>query len=654
MSDKINLSNINPHQEQKEEKDFYFPLSLDDFKIEENKKKYVGSLGELTIITYLKNKKSYLLKITKKDEILSNKKNIKNYLDSIYKIQPNPYCIKLLYHFEDDDQFYFIFKNYEKIKTIPELFSEYEINDNNLCIIYHHILIGLSYIHKQKIYGSLLNIDSIIYDEIDKVIKLTDCGFSNLFPEKKENNPFVLNNGALFSEYTPPEFLLEKSFESKKKNEDYKKGEKYDMWQIGILFFKLASENKSPFEGNESSQINENILKCKVAYYKINDRSSKIFQIIGKLITKSSERYKLNKMLKLEPFIFPIKKFPQLDFIKKEKKSLFEVIKIYPKESFVPKLKKENLFSIQLEKQQAYDLCSDLNKLNDEYKKINKSKKALKNLLSYINKQITIYTNEDKEEANNLIKKFDQLNLGSETFTLYNEIFSKKKGISEERYQSLIKLLLYEIVNLKMNLENEKKQNSILKKTVEESLQSKNEIIKTYQDKISFLNSKIQILEETIFQESNNSNNLISNSVNNLKEHFLNLNKRFSNLSNNINNQISQKFDDFLKEKEHYLKDLIEAKELFRKEILYYIKNEEEINKKEIPKVNTTFLKQNPKYEIKELLNTINKLKEELKQSNSIIDNNTQTMKQMTQAIQDKEAIISQYQIKDNNKIEND
>ena len=42
MSDKINLSNINPHQEQKEEKDFYFPLSLDDFKIEENKKKNVG------------------------------------------------------------------------------------------------------------------------------------------------------------------------------------------------------------------------------------------------------------------------------------------------------------------------------------------------------------------------------------------------------------------------------------------------------------------------------------------------------------------------------------------------------------------------------------------------------------------------------------
>ena len=39
-------------------------------------------------------------------------------------------------------------------------------------------------------------------------------------------------------------------------------------------------------------------------------------------------------MLKLEPFIFPIKKIHLLDFTKKEKKSLFEVIKIYPKESF--------------------------------------------------------------------------------------------------------------------------------------------------------------------------------------------------------------------------------------------------------------------------------------------------------------------------------
>jgi hypothetical protein len=73
MNDKNNLINFNPPQEQKEEKDFHFPLSLDDFKIEENKKKIVGSLGELNIITYLKTKKSYLLKITKKKEIVSQK-----------------------------------------------------------------------------------------------------------------------------------------------------------------------------------------------------------------------------------------------------------------------------------------------------------------------------------------------------------------------------------------------------------------------------------------------------------------------------------------------------------------------------------------------------------------------------------------------------
>ena len=652
MNDKINLVSFNPPQEQKEEKDFHFPLSLDDFKIEENKKKNLGSLGELNIITYLKTKKSYLLKITKKKEILLNK-NIKSILDNIYKIQSNPYCIKLLYHFEDDEQFYFIFRNYEKTKTILELFSEYEINDNNLCIIYHQILIGLSFIHKQKIYGSLLNINSLIYDENDRVIKLTDCGFSNLFPDKKEDNPYILNNGALFSEYTPPEFLLEKSFLSKKNNEDNKKGEKYDMWQIGVLFFKLASENKSPFEGNESSQIQENILKCKVSYYKINDRSSKIFQIIGKLITKNSERYKLNKMLRLEPFIYPNKKIPQLDFIQKEKKINSETIRIYPKESFVPKLKKENLFTIQLERQQALDLSSDLNRLNDEYLKLNKSKKALKNLLTYINKQINIYKNEDKEETNDLIKKFELLQLGNETSKLYNEIFTQKKGVSEERYQSLIRLLIYEITNLKTNLDKEKNNNIKSKKIFQDELDSKNEIIKTYEEKIAFLNSKIQILEETIFQNPKNSDKLILNSIENSLQHFSDLNERLKEQSDNINNTISQRIENFLNEKELYFKDLIEAKKLFRNEIMYFFKDNDLIER-EIPKSNTMFVKQNPNYDTQELLNTINKLKEELKQSKITLDNNTKTMEQMIKAIQDKEAIISEFQIRDSNIIDDD
>ena len=502
-------------------------------------------------------------------------------------------------------------------------------------------------------YTSLLNINSLIYDENDRVIKLTDCGLSNIFPDKKEDNPYILNNGALFSDYTPPEFLLEKSFFSKKNNEDNKKGEKYDMWQIGVLFFKLASENKSPFEGNESSQIHENILKCKVSYYKINDRSSKIFQIIGKLITKNSERYKLNQMLRLEPFIYPNKKIPQLDFIQKEKKVNLDSIRIYPKESFVPKLKKENLFTIQLERQQALDLSSDLNRLNDEYLKLNNSKKALKNLLTYINKQINIYKNEDKEETNDLIKKFEQLQLGNETSKLYNEIFTQKKGVSEERYQSLIRLLLYEITNLKANLDKEKNNNIKSKKIFQDELDSKNEIIKTYEEKIASLNSKIQILEETIFQEPKNSDKLILNSIQNSLQNFSDLNERFKEQSDNINNTISQRIDNFLKEKELYFKDLIEAKKLFRNEIMYFFK-ENDVIEREIPKSNTTYVKQNPNYDTQELLNTINQLKEELKQSNITIEDNTKTMAQMIKAIQEKEAIISEFQIRDSKIIDDD
>ena len=86
---------------------------------------------------------------------------------------------------------------------------------------------------------------------------------------------------------------------------------------------------------------------------------------------------------------------------------------------------------------------------------------------------------------------------------------------------------------------------------------------------------------------------------------------------------------------------------------MYFFKDNDLIER-EIPKSNTMFIKSNPNYETQELLNTINKLKEELKQSKIIIDNNTETMEQMIKAIQDKEAIISEFQIRDNNVIDDD
>ena len=180
-----------------------------------------------------------------------------------------------------------------------------------------------------------------------------------------------------------------------------------------------------------------------------------------------------------------------------------------------------------------------------------------------------------------------------------------------------------------------------------------NEIIKTYEEKIASLNSKIQILEETIFQNPKNSDKLILNSIENSLQHFSDLNERLKEQSDNINNTISQRIENFLNEKELYFKDLIEAKKLFRNEIMYFFKDNDLIER-EIPKSNTMFIKSNPNYETQELLNTINKLKEELKQSKIIIDNNTETMEQMIKAIQDKEAIISEFQIRDNNVIDDD
>jgi hypothetical protein len=86
---------------------------------------------------------------------------------------------------------------------------------------------------------------------------------------------------------------------------------------------------------------------------------------------------------------------------------------------------------------------------------------------------------------------------------------------------------------------------------------------------------------------------------------------------------------------------------------MYFFK-ENDVIEREIPKSNTMYVKQNPNYDTQELLNTINQLKEELKQSNITIEDNTKTMAQMIKAIQEKEAIISEFQIRDSKIIDDD
>ena len=86
---------------------------------------------------------------------------------------------------------------------------------------------------------------------------------------------------------------------------------------------------------------------------------------------------------------------------------------------------------------------------------------------------------------------------------------------------------------------------------------------------------------------------------------------------------------------------------------MYFFKDNDLIER-EIPKSNTMYVKQNPNYDTQELLNTINQLKEELKQSNITIKDNNKTKEKMIKKKKKKEAIISEFQIRDSKIIDDD
>ena len=113
-----------------------------------------------------------------------------------------------------------------------------------------------------------------------RTIKLTDLGFTNIIKSKLYDNK--LNNGFEFNEYTPPE-LFDKIKDSSNIQEKIKNPYN-DIWQLGILFYKIATFGKSPFGDVKDEELKKKILNRNIVYSDMNKISPKIIQIIDKML----------------------------------------------------------------------------------------------------------------------------------------------------------------------------------------------------------------------------------------------------------------------------------------------------------------------------------------------------------------------------------
>ena len=651
MSSKINASDSNNNQQISNnneiplylQKDFKVPVSINDFKGKKDTKlKNLGFFDDILTLLYKKNQTSYYVKIIEKKNIINN--SYQNILNINYKISNNEsnshfddYTINLETQWEDNERLFLVFEGIKRYMLLEKLIKKNadNITEKNLIIIYRQILESVSFLHNNNLFGCLLHLNSFIYDKLTQTIKLTDIGFSKIFLSSKEVFDNELQNGFKFNEYTPPEIFASMGASYNIKDIDSLKTAEYDIWQLGILFYKIATFGESPYNDAKNENLKDNILLKNINYSKLNKYSSQIVQIIDKMLQiVPANRYSIEQLLSLTQFN---DKIPLLNITsnqkddisitmkmvneKKEKigndykieklindneeenleeineninnknKHILNGVKIqgnlpnnkniminqeiYPDGSVIPIIKKNSLRKLnQVDENLVIDLAGKLTLLDKEYQKLEENKLAMYNITNYVNKHLKELNNFDVENINLLIKKFTNLLLSkTEANDIYAEMVKEKGEFSQDKFKALISNLIYEIKRLGIELEQEKSTSEKLRKKIREQEIRILDLKNEHQGKVEFYQKKIEILEDVIFSSENKGLN---------EKDFKNKNKlMYTALANSIQNftEVNQKLKKNIEEnlskfkeiKKDWLEDIITAKNDLRNEISFYL-----------------------------------------------------------------------------------
>ena len=698
-------------------KDFRNPVNQNDFmKLKENPNKKLGIFDDVMSLLYKKNKNIYYVKAIEKKNIIDSL--YQNILNQIYKINIDKsrsknntnifnYILNLQTHWEDDERLFLVFsgiKKYTLLENLLKNHSEYITEENIICI-FRQILEIVDCLHENNIFGCNLYIESFIYDKNTHTIKLTDLGFSKFYKSNQDLHDKKFANFFKFNEYISPEFITkmnDSSYISYMYDQDKLKNSYFDVWQLGILFYKIATFGESPYDNAQNEDLKEHIMSKNINYSKLNKYSPKITQIIDKMLQPvPNNRYTIRQLLNLDIFKSLInipsliintkseEKIITMNMVNNEKenikdgkadinnnslkeinddenkdndnnKNILNHIKIddslvkdkatmisqeiYPEGSILPVFKNKflNRFN-NIDKNLVMDLSDKLSMLEKEYKKLEENKLAVYNITNYVNSNVKELNMIDNDIIDNLIKKFNGLQLSKvETNTLYEEMVKNKDEFAQDKFKALISNLIFEIKRLEIDLEQEKLAGEKMKKKIKEQERKNMELKNEVQEKVEFYEKKIELLEEIIFKVGDKNSDKDSNNNNNqlIYQALSNSIKNFTDINLQLKESLEENLSKFRENKNLWLQDMIKAKENFRNEIQFYLKKQSEPPKIYIfdKKENKDTSAKNKKDEkIEELTKLINELRDLVNEQKSLIDKNTKLIKDLKKEIKTKE-----------------
>jgi serine/threonine protein kinase len=713
-------------------KDFKNQVSQSDFLIlKDEPGKNFGIFDDVFCLMNKNNKKIYFLKIIDKKDIINQ--SYQKILNIIYNLNysnknnnSGDYIINLQTQWEKNDKLFLIFDSIKKYSSLDDLIKNYSenITEENILLIFKHILESVNILHENNIYGCNLNLNSFIYDMESKTIKLTDPGFSKIFKSLKNIKDNKLENGFEFNEYIPPELITRMTDSPDLILQEKMKNMQYDIWQLGILFYKIATFGKSPYSNLKDEELRKSILNKNLIYSSINKYSNKIVQIIDKMLQRTpTERAKIKDLLNLDYFKISDKKpvinfefindnkIVDMDMINKEKEKIkdvkidmftvfdsleaktrnsnkeIEIIgkkseddknennnknllknisvqgnivnnknivvlqEIFPDGSVIPSFQKKFLNKFNdIDNDLVINLSNKLALLEREYKNIEETKLAIKNITNYINDKITEKNINDNKEFDSLIKIYKNIkSKKNETLDLFEEIKKNKENIPEGKIKILISNLLTEIKNLDIELNHEKELKSVYLNKINEFDKIIENIKSDYQEKIKFYEEKIDVLEDVIFNVENtnmNKNDMINNNKL-IYQALTNSMKSFTEINLKLRQNLEEGLSKYDKDNNDWINNLVKAKDNLRDEIKYCLEKEKE---KENPKIITldkkdnkdTLIKNKKDEKIEELTKKNKESIEIINNLKSKLDQSTTTINQLNEKLLNQEKQINE------------
>ena len=490
--------------------------SKSDFFQEEKEYINLGYIGKAIRATHKKTNRLYSIKAIRKDKIVKvNFTNTLNkYIEIMYKVD-HCYFLRLLNHFEDDNNLYLIFQCINEA-TLLDKINLRILTKDKIFKYFKQILEALQFLHSKNIYFCSLEPESIIIDNNDNV-RLTDYVFSKITGfESNQRCGFKTDDQTYINSYVAPELISNKKGKLHKHRS--KGSEKSDIWELGILLYEMLTGNLLFYKGGMSTE--------------------EFYQIITTPITKNKDIIKTISEIPKECKMLSDIIIQLLDFNPSKRISIEKILKTkFIMEVFYDKIRidpGERIINLK----NANEYWSPEQQLIDKLKKENEILKT--EILSL------------KSQIKELNKKNEELNIQNIN---YNKIINEEPD--EENIKKEVELLS-QIRTLKMNnqmiessFNEEKALNKILKEKLEKLEFDYNNINIKNQEKISLLEKKLNDFEKNknlnlnLNIESTNDTN--ETSKDNLKYYLSQFNDNIEQFNQIINSQINNN-DKYLNE----------------------------------------------------------------------------------------------------------